>query len=145
MPDFIVKTREGRNIIITVDKYEVSDEDDTCQDCQFETQSFFEHVWSVIDAWHEAENESAVEAADPCCCACETGTPVDVPETKDSDPYVIQHWKASDGTDWWGFFTENGFVHFSTPESAQFCLNQQLDGSCRHWNYLDLTGGKRLD
>ena len=203
MADYIVKTGEGRNLIITADSYkldpnsatynfykssEVSkkaptlvgsvnahavlavlefedayqadffnepDEDDetetepndTCLECRLEefvkSPAFFDEVSSIIEYYKTVD--APCDDPDTGACDCDPGTcPYDSPPAP-AEPYPIEHWQDKDGKEWWGFFTEKGFVHFNDKTWADDGRERQIKEPDEYWGYCDLTGGKGLD
>ena len=111
--------------------------DDTCLDCRLEeftrSDTFFDEVYSIIDFYHSKDNQDP-----PTGCPCSESTP--------AEEYPIEHWKDKHGKEWWGFRTDEGFVHFVAKIDAEDGrLTQISDPSLRGWDYLDLTGATRLE
>ncbi len=139
------------------------DHDDTCLDCRLEefvnSDAFFDEVYNIIDFYLSPTNEPEVlPSSVPYTAAGETrsylGIPIeprtDVPAgpsttVPDAQNYPIEHWRTTDGEDWWGFQTTLGFVHFTSEESAGWGRETHLTHPGTKWDYKDLTGATRLE
>lgn len=67
------------------------------------------------------------------------------PETED-ELYPLEKWKDSKGRVWWGFWTNKGFVNFSTKEFAEIGRQHQIEDPSTEWAYIALAnGGVQLD
>lgn len=126
---------------------EKDDNDETCLDCKLEnfvkSPTFFDEVSSIIEYYKTVD--APCDDPDTGACDCDPGTcPYDSPPAP-AEPYPIEHWQDKDGKEWWGFFTEKGFVHFNDKTWADDGRERQIKEPDEYWGYCDLTGGKRLD
>lgn len=217
MPEYIVKTGDGRNLIIAADYYkqdtssavynfyksaEVSkkapvlvgsvnahavlavlefedayqadydnadplddedDHDDTCLDCRLdnfvESSAFFDSVWSIVDFYLSPDNQddpSGPEIGEPSTLLGNPRTdipapsfpvpeiPTAVPDQVNEEKYPIEHWRSKNDTEWWGFNTPNGFIHFTSKQNAEDTRGV-VEQDSTGWAYLDLTGATRLE
>ena len=103
--------------------------DETCLDCRLDefvgSDTFFDAVSSILGFYL---------------------SPADTETEPPAEEYPIEHWKDKHGKEWWGFHTDEGFVHFATKiEAEESRLIQISDTSSEGWAYLDLTGATRLE
>ena len=110
--------------------------DDACLRCRFleflQDPEFFDEVYSIIDFYHSPDNED-----EPAQTVPGPGVP--------AEKYPIEHWRDKDGDEWWGFHTDEGFVHCESESFAQTCRECHLEDPVPLWSYLDLTGATKLE
>ena len=103
--------------------------DETCLDCRLDefvgSDTFFDAVSSILGFYL---------------------SPADTETEPPAEEYPIEHWKDKHGKEWWGFRTDEGFVHFVAKIDAEDGrLTQISDPSSGGWGYHDLTDATRLE